>query len=123
MYPYYDFNQYLNISKINKMNYKNQQIFRAKRIIVHPYYDFDQDRNDIALVQLDGHLTDITNVRPICLPSKQLPSDLITQQQFIINSIHPYPGEVCVATGWGSNQREFLDTFFVFLFLFFFMLF
>lgn len=80
------------------------QVFRAKRIIVHPFYDFDEDRNDIALVELDGFVLDIRNIRPICLPSGQLSPFFRSAEEPEWKDVRPRQGERCVATGWGSTK-------------------
>lgn len=76
---------------------KNQaQIFRAKRIIIHPQYSthpIDYD-SDLALIELssEAHFTDY--VRPICLPLRKSDAD-----ETLLKT-----GNDGVIIGWGRKE-------------------
>jgi len=71
---------------------------QVKSIITHEDYDSDLIFNDIALLELSRPIDfsngEDSNVRPICLPSKQ-----ITEEK-VKNS------DTCVVSGWGDTKGD-----------------
>ena len=56
---------------------------------MHEQYDKIRVNNDIALLKLKTPIRFNRNVKPICLPDKDLFGD-----------------PICVATGWGKTQSK-----------------
>ncbi|XP_002130348.2 enteropeptidase [Ciona intestinalis] len=90
--------------KYGQQDRRRVQTYRASRIIIHPQYNHRNDREDIALIELDGYVADMTHARPICLPSalgRHLSSE------YIFNQTNGYPnvGDTCKALGWGITRN------------------
>lgn len=66
----------------------NKQRIPANKWIPHPNYDYDWDRNDIALVYLDRPVELNHCVGTVCLPTNDVA-----------------PGSTCWITGWGKLKE------------------
>ena len=81
------------------------QSFRAKRVIIHPSYDFDRDLNDIALVELNGYIKNTEEIKPACIPN-HLHENITSEVIFQSSEARPKIGELCVTTGWGTTHSK-----------------
>ena len=70
----------------NKMEGQRIQI---AQVIIHPDWDPEMIRNDIAIIKLSEPLTLDETVQPICLPPGELELE---------------DGADCFASGWGATQ-------------------
>ena len=52
----------------------SEQDSNLQRIFIHPNYDPKRVNNDIALFKLKTHMWFNTYVKPVCLPTKDLPA-------------------------------------------------
>ena len=71
------------------------QIRKGIRVIIHPHYDSNYMKNDIALILLDVPLNLNRWVRPACVP------------EYDIN--FPAPFTTCVIIGWGVTSEHGID--------------
>ncbi|XP_029445926.1 transmembrane protease serine 6 [Rhinatrema bivittatum] len=70
---------------------KNEVSFKVIRIILHPYFEEDNQDYDIALMQLDHPVIVSPYVQPVCLPA----------------STHLFKtGIQCWVTGWGALKEN-----------------
>ena len=70
---------------------ENQRIqVKAKRLVIHPQYDKNGLKNDIALIELPAPVVFDGYKQPICLPTP----NMVTQ------------GKALYAAGWGNTRPE-----------------
>lgn len=66
------------------------QVRRVAQIVQHPGFNRSTINNDIALLKLDAPVTFTDTIRPVCLPTRYVNTDL--------------DGQTAVITGWGTTS-------------------
>ncbi|GFR01718.1 tryptase beta-2 [Trichonephila clavata] len=72
-------------------NRELETIFKIKRLVPHPKFDYSKIVNDIALLELEEPLKCSGKTSPICLPTKE--------------EIYKTDKTLFVA-GWGTNEQD-----------------
>jgi hypothetical protein len=81
----------VHIGAANLNDELNMRTIRVQRIIPHPSYDADQDRNDVALLKLPA--PGITDIKPILLPVRN-------------SALGLSPDQVLTVAGWGLTTPD-----------------
>lgn len=71
-------------------------VFQVKSIVVHPNYEKNAFKNDIALLKLNAPAHYTETVRPICLWAEP-------------NNIESVIGQEGTVVGWGWNEKGMLS--------------
>lgn len=75
----------IKIENSAKNNSKPVQVREASKIIMHPKYDPNTDRNDLVLIKLKYPLEYNDYTAPVCLPAPK----------------EDFENTICTVSGWG----------------------